>query len=108
MAKTCGACGKLMTDTELVCECGAGSLAYGQNQLKSSGTNQNAMDVVAIFGYLGVLLGCFFATSQLLMIGSAQSAPQQAAVAAMAAAYAVVPYCAARALGEIARHLKGR
>jgi hypothetical protein len=39
----------------------------------------------------------------LLGIAGAESAPQEAAVAAIAAALAVVPYCLARALSEIRR-----
>jgi outer membrane lipoprotein-sorting protein len=36
-------------------------------------------------------------------MAEADSAPKQAAVAAMAAAVAVIPYCAARAVSELCR-----
>lgn len=48
----------------------------------------------------GVVLGIL----QMVTVGaSASSAPQQAAGAAMAAAYAVIPYVAARAFDQITR-----
>ncbi len=41
-------------------------------------------------------------------LGSANGAPQEAAAAAMAAAYTIIPYCGIRALTSALRSLKGK
>ncbi len=66
------------------------------------------MHVLATLAHLSVLGGGVLAIDQMLQLGSAQSAPQQAAGAAMACAYVIIPYCSARALGEMARHVRNR
>lgn len=56
--------------------------------------------VVKLFWILS-LCGAGFGAVTILDLSRAESAPQQAAIAAMAAAFAIVPYVWARALGEL-------
>lgn len=50
--------------------------------------------ICAFFGVIGLL-------DYLMGLGQANSAPQQAAAAAMAMAWAVIPYCICRAIQQI-------
>jgi len=61
---------------------------------------QNMHKYLWILAALGALYGAFTA---IVGFNEAVSAPQQAAAAAMGAAYAVIPYVLARAVGELAR-----
>lgn len=56
-----------------------------------------------IFPIIGAVIGGF---ELLNTVTHAESAPQQAAGAALAAACAVVPYCLARAVQEIKREVQ--
>lgn len=57
---------------------------------------------VEVLAWLWVLLGAIFGALQLSAgLDAAESAPQQAAVAGMAAAMAVIPYCVARAVQHL-------
>ncbi|MEX1213311.1 MAG: hypothetical protein WEA36_10740 [Balneolaceae bacterium] len=62
------------------------------------------MQVLSSLMWLGVIIGSIFGITffydSLMM---AESAPQQAAGAAIAVASAVIPYCIARAIDEIGR-----
>lgn len=52
--------------------------------------------------YLIVLAGCAFGGMQfVLVLGAAESAPQQAAGAAMALGWAILPYVAVRAIDRM-------
>lgn len=54
------------------------------------------------FFHLGTLIGAMMAFYQITTIMDLQTgAPQQAAVAATAVAYVVIPYCAARAIEQL-------
>jgi len=60
---------------------------------------------VIIFVWIVVLVGAFAAVVDFFTaLSNATGAPQQAAGAAMALAWVVIPYCAARAITEIAAH----
>jgi hypothetical protein len=107
MAKICNRCGMNLLDSE-VCNCAGATNSGGSVRQSAGASQQNPADILAMLAHLGTIAGCLAGGSQLLSLGSAQSAPQQAAAAAMAAAYAVVPYCLARAIGEIARHARGQ
>jgi hypothetical protein len=61
-------------------------------EVERSGTRQE-MKFLHVFTLIGVAIGCI----SLIGCMTAKSAPQQAAGAAMAAAFAVIPYCFARA-----------
>ena len=52
--------------------------------------------------WIAPLLGAILGGIELLALGGAESAPQQAAGAAMACGYAVVPYVLARAIQALA------
>ena len=70
---------------------------------------QNAGEIViAVFWilYLPYLGMVFLSLSAGLQ--TANGAPQQAAGAAMAAAYAIIPYCGLRALSEAAKLFQGK
>jgi len=55
-------------------------------------------------GWFGALIGGAAGLAQIIMThAEAESAPQQAAGMAMALAYAVIPYCIARALAAIGK-----
>lgn len=57
-----------------------------------------------------IMWGLTFITSSLSLIvlfnglDNAESAPQEAAVAAISVAFAVIPYCIARAISELRRN----
>ena len=62
--------------------------------------------MVAFFMVL-TIIGCLLGGVELLgVMVSAKSAPQQAAGSAQAVAFAVLPYCLARAIQEIKRDSK--
>jgi hypothetical protein len=65
-------------------------------------------DLIAVIFHLIAVVAAGVALTQLIQLADATSAPQQAAVAAMAAATAIIPYCMARAVSEIVRHGQGR
>lgn len=54
-----------------------------------------------IFSYILTMIGTAIGGFTLLMTMAADSAPQQAAGAAMAVAWAVIPYCFARCVEKI-------
>lgn len=55
------------------------------------------------FSWALVIVGALLGGFTLLAVVSAQSAPQEAALAAIAVALAVIPYCFARAVTELAK-----
>lgn len=52
---------------------------------------------------IALMFGVFGMIEAVMGISASQSAPQQAAGAAMGLAYAAIPYCIARAITEIVR-----
>lgn len=54
------------------------------------------------FLYIVTIFAALYGGAELVIgLSLAESAPQQAAIAAMSIAYAVIPYCVARAASEI-------
>lgn len=47
------------------------------------------------------IIGCFLGGAALLLAILSDSAPKQGAAAAIAVAFAVIPYCLARAVSEL-------
>ena len=62
-----------------------------------------AGDVIGRIFWCGTALGVAAATIQLIAALGATAAPQQAGAAALAAAFAVIPYVAARTWDELLR-----
>lgn len=62
------------------------------------------MKALAVLAWVGTIIGSAIGGFILLTgMTTAQSAPQEAVVCALAIAFAVIPYCVARALTEICR-----
>lgn len=60
------------------------------------------------FFWIMAIVGVVIALGQfVLALDSSQSAPQQAASAGLALCFAIIPYCLARAVSEIARDWAG-
>lgn len=77
-----------------------------EQTMKNSG-GYNFFRFLAILAWLGTVIGAGFGF--VILIGgfsTAQSAPQEAVVAALACAVAILPYCIARSFTEIANLIK--
>ena len=124
MERTCAKCGFLNTaasggELEICPKCGViyvraaaqAALSAQRQAVKSKQQEDAKTSVLGIIGLVvevvawvcalaGACSAAFLLSSGL---EEAQSAPQQAAVAAMAGAYAVIPYCIARGIQQLRR-----
>jgi hypothetical protein len=98
---TCRHCHRPVESTAPVCpHCGAVAPISAQNGPPAPASQQLALGVRILWALtmLGSVVGGFIL---LLGLVSSTGAPQQAAVAAIAVAFVVLPYCCARALSEL-------
>jgi hypothetical protein len=106
----CPHCGNTVSSTDQRCkECARGlsgrdllADAAAVATVRSVGARaaSAAAKICYVFALLGAVLGTFDMANGL---ANATGAPQQAAAAAMGAAYAVIPYVFARAVDELTR-----
>jgi hypothetical protein len=88
----------------LRCDCGyefsqGSTVVVNQAPPSRSTKGSPVASIFWLLTILGSLAGAFTLTQT---FSAAKSAPQEAAGAALAAALAVIPYCLARAVGELA------